>query len=117
MVAIAGPRHAGFGLADLIYEWRSFWYAYWGLFGTFSILAPQWVYIFFTTLTIAALLGLLVRLIRVRVGRSLQRPESWPHLLLLAFIGLTCLSLLRWTLTTPASQGRLVFTTLAPVSA
>ena len=115
MVEIAGARPAGFGLADLRGEWRSFWYSFWGLFGAFNVLAPRWFYLLTGGLTLAAGAGLALRL--VRLVRARRLPANWQsHTLLALFIVLTAIGVARWTLLTPASQGRLMFGALAPIT-
>lgn len=113
MVAIAGARPSGFGLRDLPSEWRGFWYSFWGVFGAFNVLAPRWFYLVTGGFSLAAGAGLLLRL-----GRSLRhRPANWQgHALLALFIALTAIGVVRWTLLTPASQGRLMFGALAAIA-
>lgn len=115
MVEIAGARPPGFGLADLRGEWRSFWYSFWGLFGAFNVLAPSWFYLLTSGLTLAAGAGLALRL--VRVARARRLPANWQsHTLLALFIVLTAIGVARWTLLTPASQGRLMFGAVAAIA-
>lgn len=115
MVAIAGPRPAGFGLADLRGEGKSFWYSYWGLFGAFNILAPRWFYALTSALSLAAAGGL--ALTGVRLVRRRRLPERWQvHAVLLTYLTVTALGLARWTLLTPASQGRLMFGAVAALA-
>lgn len=112
MVAIAGPRTATLG--QVFGEWRSFLYSFWGLFGAFSILAPGWVYQTFNGLAIIALAGLVWR------WRTIQTFTRWQlaaHLLLAFFVALTFVGVVRWTMSTQASQGRLMFTALGPLMA
>lgn len=122
MVAIAGPRNPPATLLTLLPEWRSFWYSYWGLFGAFSVLASPWVYGLFTALTAVAVAGGLWAasplrpLPAKRIGRE-AGGEGAAHALLILFILLTFISFVRWTLMTMASQGRLMFTCLAPLAA
>ncbi len=104
-------------LSTLLAESRSFWFSYWGLFGAFSVLAPMWVYGFFTLLSGLAAVGLLLR----ARALNLQSPISnlWQilsHAIVILFIATTLISLFRWNLTSFAMQGRLTFTTLAPAA-
>lgn len=115
MALIAGPRPMGFGLIDLWPEWRGFWYSFWGVFGAFNLLAPPWFYLLAGGLTMLAGSGLVLLLGR----RRAHRPglATWPiHLVLLTFLALTLAGVVRWTLLTTASQGRLLFGGIAPIS-
>lgn len=114
MALIAGPRPAGFGLRDLVAEWQGFWYSFWGVFGAFNVLAPAWFYRLMGGLSLAAGLGLAWAAVR---GWQARRPrcEAVIHLVLVAFLGLTFLGVVRWTLMTTASQGRLLFGGIAPL--
>jgi 4-amino-4-deoxy-L-arabinose transferase-like glycosyltransferase len=115
MAAIAGARPAGFGLADLPGEWRSFWYSFWGLFGAFNVLAPAWFYALTSGLALLAGAGLLLRAAACLRGRRL--PAHWQsHTLLALFIALTFIGIVRWTLITMASQGRLMFGAVAAIA-
>ena len=111
MVAIAGPRVPPIALFDLFRdEWYGFYRSYWGVFGVFTLLPAEWVQWLFDGLTLWALAGGLLLLVR---RRAAPRPET---LLLAAFCALTLVGLIRWTLTTFASQGRLMFGAIAPLS-
>lgn len=115
MALIAGPRPSGFGLLDLWPEWRGFWYSFWGVFGAFNLLAPRWFYLLVGGLTLLAGSGLLVFL--GRKVRRRQRVATWPiHLVLVTFLALTMLGVVRWTLLTTASQGRLLFGGIAAIA-
>jgi hypothetical protein len=111
MVAVAGPRVPPITLLDLIRnEWYGFYLSYWGVFGVFTILPAAWVLYFFHALTLWALAGGVWTLVKWR---------RWPsaELMLLAlFCGLTLIGVTRWTMQTFASQGRLMFGAIAPLS-
>ena len=107
MAQIAGPRPEGFGLRQLLKEWSSFWYAYWGVFGAFNILAPSWFFAAVAGLTLLAGLGLGRLLWESRRGGL--KPRSVAHGILGLFLLLTLVGIIRWSLLTPASQGRLLF--------
>jgi len=111
-VAIAGTREIG--LWELRKEWFSFWASYWGLFGAVNILMPDWVY---------AALGLLVATGAVGVSIWVVRQvrnRAWSELvipgLLLVQIAITFIALVRWTMITYASQGRLMFPAIGGIS-
>lgn len=105
MAAVAGPHPPGYGLPDLLSEWRSFWYAFWGLFGVFTILAPGWFYGLATALSLAGAAGVA----RLAWRHRAHLGDAWPHLLLLGFVALSFVTWLNWALTTQAAQGRLLF--------
>lgn len=111
MVAIAGPRAPAIGLVDLVVqEWRGFVLSFWAVFGVFTILPARWVQVFYDALVLVALVGGGVALLR-----SPRRLKSEAALLAL-FCALTLAGVVRWTLQTPASQGRLMFGAIAPLS-
>lgn len=116
MVAIAGPRVPPITLFNLFRdEWYGFYRSYWGVFGVFTVLPASWMQRVFDVLTLWALAGGLVLLAR----RRFRLAKQWPRtetLLLLVFCALTFIGLIRWTLTTFASQGRLMFGAIAPLS-
>ena len=64
-----------FTLAVFLDEFPSFWFSFWGLFGSFNILMPQWVYIFFTTLTFVGIGGGVVALAKMFLGISKGNQE------------------------------------------
>lgn len=111
MVAVVGPRSPAISLLELIRsEWYGFYISYWSVFGVFTILASPGIDLFFHGLTVAGLVGLFVLLFRARARLS------FTSILLLVFCALTLVSVVRWTLQTPASQGRLLFGAIAPIS-
>ncbi len=111
MVAIAGPRVPPLALADLIrQEWYGFYRSYWGIFGTFTLLTPDWVNAMFDALTLLALAGGSVALARHR-GAGRAEPLG-----LALFCLLTLAGVINWTMQTMASQGRLMFGAIAPLS-
>ena len=114
MVAIAGGRTAPGSFGELLSEFRGFLYSFWGVLGGFNILLrPQWVYSLLNVLLLLALAGLAIWVWRTRRTRA---PAPWRELLLLAaWIGIEAVALLRWTSTTLASQGRLMFAALSAI--
>lgn len=112
-VTIAGGR--SITLIDLILnESHGFWVSYWACFGSVDILADAPVYWFYGALTAAAAAGLGVWLWRA------IRAHTWDGLLIPAVLSLqilvTLVGLIRWTLTTMASQGRLMFPVIGALS-
>ncbi|MCC6190503.1 MAG: phospholipid carrier-dependent glycosyltransferase [Anaerolineales bacterium] len=110
MVAVAGPRPATTLAALLWNEWYGFYLSFWGVFGVFTVLPAAWVHGLYAALTGAAMFGGLLACLRrpVRVSADLA--------LLGAFCLLTLAGVIRWTLQTYASQGRLLFGAIAPLS-
>lgn len=115
MLAIVGRRPEGFGLRELLLtEGKLLYLSYWAVFGWFNIAAPQWVYTLFTVLTVAGgggLLLLLIRALRRRDGRCL-RAVGFSALWALIALG----GLIRWSLTTGGSQGRLLYPAISAIS-
>ncbi len=114
MSIIAGPRPAGFHLANLWSERLGFWYSYWGVFGGFNILAPHWYLVLVSVLAGLAVVGLALLLGRGLTGR--RRLDWSVHATLLLFLVLSLAGVVNWTLKTMASQGRLMFGGIAPIS-
>ena len=117
MVAIAGPRHPVPTLRQLAGEWAGFVMSYWGFFGGMNVPADPW---FYRILNLIALLGLAgLGILALRWLRGGVRPSA-PRLLglgfLLAWLLIEFVGLVRWTLMTIASQGRLLFPAIASIS-
>jgi 4-amino-4-deoxy-L-arabinose transferase-like glycosyltransferase len=84
--------------------------SFWGLFGWFGILMPGWVYIVLDLLTMLGGLGLV---------RWYARDRTTARRLVLIVISwclLIGLSLVRWSLMTLGSQGRLLFPALPAIT-
>ncbi len=91
-------------------EIRGLRWSYWGLFGWFSVLMPLWVYDVIDAFSVLASAGLAVR--------AWRRSEERVGLaLLLGWGAVGLLALIPWTLTTQASQGRLLFGQLSALHA
>jgi len=115
-VAVVGARYPVPTLRQLLGEWRGFVMSYWGLFGGLNVAAPGWVY---WLLSILALVGLLGAPVYVRRGHRVERftPARWLQLgLIVLWPCIVFVALIRWTLMTPASQGRLMFSALTAIS-
>jgi 4-amino-4-deoxy-L-arabinose transferase-like glycosyltransferase len=103
-VEIIGARYPRPTLTQLAGEWPGFVQSFWGLFGWMNLPAPTAYYRVWNAIGLLALAGVPLYLWRER--RAGQRGQlalaaAWPALLFLALV--------RWTSTTPASQGRLLF--------
>jgi 4-amino-4-deoxy-L-arabinose transferase-like glycosyltransferase len=117
MLDIVGRRHAT--PADLLREFQGFRWSFWGVFGGMNVLMPVWIYHLLDAWTALAALGLLVR-----AGRGLARAlrtRTWGEEWLigwglLGYVGVLFAAFLRWTSQTPASQGRLMFPAIGPIS-
>jgi hypothetical protein len=109
MVAIAGPR--SMPLLDLIPEFDGFRYSYWALFGAVNIVTFPLAYVIFDLFTLISFIGGVVWFVRNR--------HSDQFVLLLIFVGyvlIVFVGVVRWTMMTPASQGRLMFPAIAALS-
>lgn len=113
MIAVAGGRET-ITLAGLAREWYGFWVSYWALFGGVSILADQIVYPFLAVVSWIAVGGLAWLVYRA------ARRRAWDQLLIpgvLAFqVAVTFAALVRWTMITYGSQGRLMFPAIGAIS-
>ncbi len=117
-----------FGLSNLLeingrrqqpLTWDGFWrefrglrYSFWGLFGWFNILLPQWIYDVLDLLTLVALAGLGWWTVqRARAGRmwDFRYNADRVRLLLLVWALLSLALLIYWTNQATGSQGRLIF--------
>lgn len=112
-------------LTEALSEWQGFKMSYIAMFGQFAAPADDIVYAGFDALLIASGAGLLVWLAQT-IWR-LRQPASAPHPaaqrlqtlgvgLLALHVVLLLVSVLRWTMMTPASHGRLIFPGIAAVS-
>lgn len=132
MAQIAGPRDRIPMPLELIGEWDGFFKAYWGLFGAVNIPMHAPIYVALEIMTILAGAGLMLMgwdifrngVLR-RSGdagseRSSHRVSFLPPLLILAMLfsafAIAFVALVRWTSITLASQGRLLFPVIVPIS-
>ncbi len=109
MVAIAGPRFLS--LLDLVPEFDGFRYSYWALFGAVNIVTFPLAYVIFDLFTLVSIVGAVIWFVRNR------RDERFILLLILAaYVLLVFVGVVRWTMMTPASQGRLMFPAITALS-
>ncbi len=123
-------RRADFG-HDLWGELGGLRRSFWGLFGWFSIPMPEWVYVTLDALSCLVLVGLGLAVWHwLRRGHSREAWNAWRghapgwgaayrplSLAILAlWLGVTFLSLLRWTSLTHGSQGRLLYGAIAAIA-
>ncbi len=106
-LAIAGARPQPFPLAALLSEFQGFRISFWGNFGGVNIIAADWVYVALDALTVVAGIGLLIGVARRTLPRLLALPALW--------LGIVFVLLIRWTMMTYASQGRLIFPAIGAV--
>jgi hypothetical protein len=110
---ILGTREIPAGLSQLWRERTSFAAGYWGNFGGLNVPMSSWVYTVLNTLTVVAVLGLVVLLFRWGIGRQKHLViDRWP-LIICVLWGLgVVIPWSQWASTTWSSQGRLIFTAL-----
>ncbi|MHB1356120.1 MAG: ArnT family glycosyltransferase [Anaerolineae bacterium] len=111
-VAVIGPRQPRITLWQLTQEWQGLVRSYWGVFGWMNVVAPSWFYYLLNGLALLGIAGLVVQFVK----RLYQ--HRWPSPLAMARVALLVIwplvvfvSLVRWTMITPATQGRLLFPT------
>jgi 4-amino-4-deoxy-L-arabinose transferase-like glycosyltransferase len=116
-LTIAGRRAVRPSLVELLGEWSSLVKSYWGVFGGMNVVPPEWFYGLLNGLAILALLGLALEAGRRLVHRRWPDPEALFRFGLVALWPVIVMaSLVRWTMMTMASQGRLIFPAIASIS-
>jgi 4-amino-4-deoxy-L-arabinose transferase-like glycosyltransferase len=115
IVRIMGRRQRLPSWSEALGEFRGLRMSYWGILGWFNVLLrPRALYTLFDGLSLLGLIGLGVGAWRAkRRGTAQHRAEI---ALLVLWLLVVCAGLLRWTLTTPASQGRLLFPAIGAIS-
>jgi hypothetical protein len=114
MLDIIGRREPGFGLQDVWAEVEGIRWSYWALFGWFNVPIAGWLYRAYDLLSLIALVGLglfVVRLIRNRCWNQLEAVAFLFVWLVFSFI-----ALVRWTLATAGSQGRLMYPAISAIA-
>lgn len=112
LTSINGARARPLDWEDFWPEFRGLRYSFWGLFGWFNILLPDWFYTLADVLTLAGMVGLvgaLVRLARRSPRPLLDQPAIRVTGLLVLWAVLTFLLLIYWITQATGSQGRLIF--------
>lgn len=111
LLANNGLRATSIDLADLWLEFRGFRYSFWGLFGWFNLLLPNWLYTLLDALSIVAFVSALVVLILCWVRPSSLESRGARGVLLMAYGWslLTFALLIYFALQATGFQGRLFF--------
>jgi len=113
-VAIVGPRHPVPTLRQLWGERVGFTMSFWGFFGGMNVPMSSWLY---RTLDLLAALGVVgVAIFLLASWRRLTLGTRLKLLLMAAWPAIVFASLIRWTLMTIATQGRLMFAALPAIA-
>jgi len=116
-IAVIGPRGSRPTLGALLGECPGLFKSYWGVFGWFNVTAPAWFYALCAGLVLLGMAGMLIGAARRLWRRSVPDVDALFRLgVIAAWPCLVTVSLVRWTLLTPASQGRLLFPAIASLS-
>ena len=116
-LAIIGRRPAPATLAQLAHEVPLFVRSYWGAFGWADIVAPPWFYRILYAVAALGAAGLVLVAVQALRARRLISPDTlfrlglvgvWPVVVLVGLV--------RWTMLTWASYGRLLFPAIAALS-
>jgi len=113
-VAIVGARHPQPTLKQLAGEWQGFVMSFWGFFGGVNLPAPPWVYWLLTPLGALGLVASPLWLLRTRA--KVDTVRLFQFALVAAWPVVVLVSLIRWSMMTIASQGRLMFSALSALS-
>jgi 4-amino-4-deoxy-L-arabinose transferase-like glycosyltransferase len=103
MLAVVGRGSPPSSLSELWGEFRGLRMSLWALFGWFSIVVAPAAYAILDAVSLLALAGLAIWFVRRRC-----LPETSLGVLIL-WVAIVFLGLVRWTWTTPGTQGRLLF--------
>ena len=116
MVSIVGARNPVPTLAQLAGEWRGFVMAFWGFFGGVNVPTPNWFYTVWNIIATLGFTGIPVYLWRRKRSEPLSIVQ-WQQLgLVTAWPLVVFIALVRWTMMTIASQGRLMFPALTGIA-
>jgi 4-amino-4-deoxy-L-arabinose transferase-like glycosyltransferase len=125
-IRIVGPRTIPANLPQLWSERHTFLMSYWGFFGGVNVPLPDPVYTVFNAIAALAALGLVIGVLphppapspvgEGEKGGEVNRAILLGRAVTVIWIVVLFVSLLRWTSVTWASQGRLMFSAIAPLS-
>ncbi len=113
-VAIVGARYPMPTLRQLVGERAGFTMSFWGFFGGMNVPMSTWLYRLLDVAAGIGALGLLVAL--AREWRRWDEGERVRWLLVAAWPVIVFVSLIRWTLMTIATQGRLMFSAISAIA-
>jgi 4-amino-4-deoxy-L-arabinose transferase-like glycosyltransferase len=117
MLQIVGLRSVPANLPQLWSERQSFLMSYWGFFGGVNVPMPNVQYTVFNALAALGALGLVVAAVRwIKTRAAYDFGKLVAATFTVIWIVILFVSLLRWTSITWASQGRLMFSAIAPLS-
>ncbi len=105
-LAVMGRRSGPVVPWQLLREFEGLRWSFWAVFGWFNVLPPGWVHRLFDLLSLVAVAGLALTLLRA------TSPLRLRLLVLLLWVGIMLVGLARWTVLTTATQGRLLFPAL-----
>ncbi|GAB4570387.1 MAG: hypothetical protein Kow0077_04400 [Anaerolineae bacterium] len=115
---IVGRRTVRADLWQLWTERESLLRSWWGVFGWMNVLMPSAIYTVLSVIGGVGLVGFAAYLLGRVTGklRVADRVNSWALAVVVLWPVIALVSLLRWTSITWASQGRLLFIAIGPVS-
>jgi len=117
LLTLNGLRTETRDFADWWLEFRGLRYSFWGLFGWFNILLPQWYYTLMDVLMLVAMGGAAAALgTRLRRRNADQAAGTRVLVLLLAWALLVTVLLFAFTERAAASQGRLLFPAISAIT-
>lgn len=114
MLDIVGRRDPGFGLRDALAELEGVRRSYWALFGWFNVPVATWLYRVYDLISLVGLLGLV--LFAIQAIRHHKRRNVAAIVFLCTWLAICIISLVRWTLLTSGSQGRLLYPAISAIS-
>jgi 4-amino-4-deoxy-L-arabinose transferase-like glycosyltransferase len=114
MLDAIGRREPGFGLQDVSGDFQAIRWSYWAFLGWANVPVAGWLYRVYDLVSLVALIGLGFYVVRV------IRDHRWNDLLAIVFLSgwfsMIVPGLVRWTLTTPGSNGRLLYPAISAIS-
>ena len=112
---IVGRRTIPATWAQLWSERDTFLMSYWGFFGGLNVPLPMWMYTMFNAIAAVGIVGCVVPT-RKSTDSGTPRAILLGRAITLLWIAVLFVGLIRWTTETWASQGRLMFAAIAPIS-